>query len=116
MRDKTLEIMQSHLRRLIAVLFTFALLAIFALLSGCASSDLFANRMLCTLDNSRAVLVSQWGGFGLSSHLSDADSRLICPTVNGAKPVQVPPPVSGTVPPRLVVYPPGAPAASAAGR
>lgn len=47
------------------------------LLSGCAS-HLFDNRVMCTLDGSQAIVNSNWGGFGISSVLTDADAAALC--------------------------------------
>lgn len=58
-------------------LLTFAfLLTLAALSSGCASST-FENRIACTVTG-EAVVLSQYGGIGVSSQLTRADSERIC--------------------------------------
>lgn len=56
---------------------TAPLLLTALLLHGCAT-QYFENRVLCTLDSQSARIISQWGAFGLSVHLVDADARYIC--------------------------------------
>lgn len=62
--------------RLLALLVVvFLLLVCF---TGCASNGLFENRVHCTMDGNRAVVVSKWGGFGIASELTNDDARAIC--------------------------------------
>lgn len=63
------------INQLVAVIVATLILAL--LFSGCAST-LFENRVTCTIDGRRAKIVSQWGGFGIASELTEADALAIC--------------------------------------
>jgi hypothetical protein len=59
--------------------FTPIVLAIAALLSGCASLDgNLDNRVTCTAARDKAYLVSEWWRFGISARVADIDAREIC--------------------------------------
>lgn len=64
------------LNRLLAILVCVLVLAI--CFSGCANSQLFANRIQCSVDGNSASLVSMYAGFGIATQLSEADARAIC--------------------------------------
>lgn len=68
--------LERPVNRLIAVLVAIFILAI--CFSGCANSQLFANRIQCSVDGSSASLVSMYAGFGIATQLSEADARAIC--------------------------------------
>lgn len=36
------------------------------------------NRAVCTLNADKSMVVSQWGGFGIATKLSDADTPYLC--------------------------------------
>lgn len=64
--------------RLTAVCMAVIVLAVLFALSGCADSRMFGNRIMCNMDGTGAVVVSQWGGFGFASNLSETDVRAVC--------------------------------------
>jgi hypothetical protein len=56
------------------------LLAIAALLvlSGCATTDLFVNRLSCSLDEKQGYINSMYGRIGITSEVDPRDAKIMC--------------------------------------
>lgn len=48
------------------------------LFTGCATFESLENRVVCTVSNDEAFMVSKYGPIGISSQISDKDKDAIC--------------------------------------
>ena len=56
-----------------------AILLVAISLAGCSSMPkVFANRVACTADGSKAVVASMYGPIGVASFVDDADAAAVC--------------------------------------
>jgi hypothetical protein len=64
---------------------TLTLLTLVGALAGCASTrpEFLENRVVCTVAQEKAFVVSQWGPVGITAEVASADAKVICKSGEG---------------------------------